>query len=346
MMFNQWNINIAHYDFLEPQWFWLLVLIPFIIIWIFYLEGKRTGDWKASTNFKNFPSSQFNFIQALRYVLILLPGLIFSLLIVTLAKPYSWSQSDQKHEENKFGIDIMLAIDVSLSMYATDFKPNRLEAAKEVAIEFINGRKGDKIGLVQYAGEAYTSCPPTLDYSILIDKLNQADGMKMEPGTAIGTGLGTAVVQLRSQKIKSKVIILLTDGSNNAGEISPEEAAMLAKEKNISVYSIGIGSNGLAPTPIMTPSGVIYEDMPVEIDEETLNQIAVITGGRYFRATDVDALRSIYKEIEEMEKRKITHRVVQADPPPTPMAFLNWACVLLIIYILSMRFLFLPAIYD
>jgi Ca-activated chloride channel family protein len=240
----------------------------------------------------------------------------------------------------------MLSMDVSMSMYATDFKPNRLEAAKEVAIDFINGRNGDKIGLVQYAGEAFTSCPPTLDYPILIEQLTKADGMEMEPGTAIGTGLGTAVVQLRNDQLKSKVIILLTDGSNNSGDISPQDAALLAKEKNICVYTIGIGSNGVAPTPIMTSTGIIYENMPVEIDEQTLTQIATTTGGMYFRATDKNGLKKIYEQIEVMEKRKITHKVVQADPPPTPQAFLNWAFVLILIYLVVSSFLFLPQIND
>jgi Ca-activated chloride channel family protein len=227
-------------------------------------------------------------------------------------------------------------------MYATDFEPNRLEAAKEVATTFINGRNGDKIGLVQYAGEAFTSCPPTLDYPILIEQLGKADGMEMEPGTAIGTGLGTSVVQLRNNALKSKVIILLTDGSNNSGDISPEEAALLAKEKGICVYTIGIGSNGMAPTPVMTPTGMIYQNMPVEIDEQTLTQIATVTGGMYFRAEDKKGLKNIYEEIALMEKRKITHKVVQADPPPTPQAFLNWAFVLFMLYMVIKSVLFLP----
>jgi Ca-activated chloride channel family protein len=345
-MFNRWNLNITQYEYLEPTWFWALLIVPIVAGWLYFMDRRRGGDWKYNGTIQHLNGSRFNFLSLFRTGIVLLPAAVLTLLIIAIAKPYSWQQSDQKHEENKFGIDIMLSMDVSMSMYATDFKPNRLEAAKEVAIDFINSRNGDKIGLVQYAGEAFTSCPPTLDYPILIEQLTKADGMEMEPGTAIGTGLGTAVVQLRNDQLKSKVIILLTDGSNNSGDISPQDAALLAKEKNICVYTIGIGSNGVAPTPIMTSTGIIYENMPVEIDEQTLTQIATTTGGMYFRATDKDGLKKIYEQIEVMEKRKITHKVVQADPPPTPQAFLNWAFVLILIYLVVSSFLFLPQIND
>jgi Ca-activated chloride channel homolog len=341
-MFNRWNLQFNHYEFLEPIWFWGLLVIPMVSILLFRLDRRRTGDWKINSTNPLLPPTKINVLELFRSIFIQLPAAILALLIIAMAKPYSWQESEQKHEENKYGIDIIIALDVSMSMYATDFEPNRLEAAKEVAISFINGRNGDKIGLVQYAGEAFTSCPPTLDYPILIEQLNKADGIEMEPGTAIGTGLGTSVVQLRNNALKSKVIILLTDGSNNSGDISPEEAALLAKEKGICVYTIGIGSNGMASTPVMTPTGMIYQNMPVEIDEQTLTQIATTTGGMYFRAEDKKGLEDIYKEIELMEKRKITHKVVQADHPTTPHAFLNWAFVLFMLYMLIKTVLFLP----
>ena len=341
-MFNRWNLQFNHYEFLEPIWFWGLLVIPMVSILLFRLDRRRTGDWKINSTNPLLPPTKINILALFRSMFIQLPAAILALLIIAMAKPYSWQESEQKHEENKYGIDIIIALDVSMSMYATDFEPNRLEAAKEVATSFINGRNGDKIGLVQYAGEAFTSCPPTLDYPILIEQLNKADGIEMEPGTAIGTGLGTSVVQLRNNALKSKVIILLTDGSNNSGDISPEEAALLAKEKGICVYTIGIGSNGMASTPVMTPTGMIYQNMPVEIDEQTLTQIATTTGGMYFRAEDKKGLEDIYEEIELMEKRKITHNVVQADPPPTPHAFLNWAFVLFMLYMLIKTVLFLP----
>lgn len=341
-MFSNWNINIAHYEYLNPTWFWGLMLVPILLFLMVRIDQKRKGDWKFNGVIQDKGGLQSMLISILRFCVIALPVLSFALLMVAMAKPYSWQQSDQKHEENKYGIDIIIAMDVSLSMLAQDFQPNRLTVAKEVAVDFINGRKGDKIGLVQYAGEAYTSCPPTLDYPILIEQLNKADGMEMEPGTAIGTGLGTAVVQLRDEKLKSKVIILLTDGSNNSGELSPMDAALLAKEKNICVYTIGIGTNGIAPTPVLTPSGIAYENMPVEIDEQTLNQIATSTGGMYFRANNEEALRNIYQQIEAMEKRKITHKIIQSDPPATPQAFLNWALVLLMSFGLITRLFFIP----
>ncbi len=341
-MFNRWNIQVNHYEFLEPNWFWGLLAIPIVSFLLFRLERRRTGDWKINSHHTLHPHSRINVIALFRFVFNQLPVAILTLLIAAMARPYSWQESEQKHEENKYGIDIIIALDVSMSMYATDFEPNRLDAAKEVATEFINGRNGDKIGLVQYAGEAFTSCPLTLDYPILIKQLSKADGMQMDPGTAIGTGLGTSVVQLRNNALKSKVIILLTDGSNNSGDISPEDAALLAKEKGICVYTIGIGSNGMAPTPVITPTGMIYQNMPVEIDEQTLTQIATITGGTYFRASDKKGLKKIYEEIELMEKRKITHKVIQADPPPTPQAFLNWAFVLFIFYMGIKSVLFLP----
>jgi len=213
-------------------------------------------------------------------------------------------------------------------MMAQDFKPNRLEASKNVAKEFVDGRTGDRIGLVVYAGEAYTACPATLDYTILKEQIDKISGDRIEGGTAIGTGLGTAVTRLRSDSIVSKVIILLTDGSNNSGEITPLEAAELAKAKNVRVYTIGVGRNGNAPSPIITPFGIQYQNMPVEIDEVTLMKIAETTDGQYFRATDEKSLKAIYGEIEKLEKRKMEDQYYKSEPPSNPQAFLNWAFVL------------------
>lgn len=345
-MFKTWNLNISDYEFLNPNWFYALLIIPFLIFWIYRKEKKRFGDLKFTGSNDSIQGFFSHIIRTLRWVFISIPLLVTVLLIIALAKPYSWNASENKHEENKFGIDIILALDVSLSMLATDFAPNRLEVAKNVMKDFINSRKGDKIGLVVFSGEAYTACPTTMDYSVLISQLEMADGMRLEPGTAIGTGLGTAVVQLRNDQIKSKVIILLTDGSNNYGDISPNEAALLAKQKNICVYTIGVGTNGIASTPIITPTGVVYEDMAVEIDEQTLTEIAKITGGDYFRAKDEEGLRAIYKKIDAMEKRKISNKVIQSEPPATPFAFLNWALVLSFIYLILQLTLFIPNYND
>lgn len=334
-MFNNWNIWLNEYEFLQPQWLYGMLLLPVVAWLLLRFERKRFGDWTFGGSSKTQSKLRDHPVEILRYVLVGLKVLVLAFVILALALPFRWNDEEARPMDNKFGIDLVIALDVSLSMLATDFDPNRLNVAKEVATNFVNSRRGDRIGLVVYAGEAYTACPPTTDYSVLTKQIELADGYDIEPGTAIGTGLGTAVVHLRSDSLQSKVIILLTDGSNNAGDITPEQAAELAKTKNICVYTIGVGTNGLAPTPIVTPIGVRYENLPVEIDEKVLKDIADRTGGKYFRATDKQALEKIYQEIDKLEKRKIADRFVQADPPPTPAAFLNWAflCLFLVLVI-------------
>jgi len=334
-MFNNWNIWLNEYEFLQPQWLYGMLLLPVVAWLLLRFERKRFGDWTFGGSSKTQSKLRAHPVEILRYVLVGLKVLVLAVVLLALALPFRWNDEEARPMDNKFGIDLVIALDVSLSMLATDFDPNRLDVAKEVATNFVNSRRGDRIGLVVYAGEAYTACPPTTDYSVLTKQIELADGYDIEPGTAIGTGLGTAVVHLRSDSLQSKVIILLTDGSNNAGDITPEQAAELAKTKNICVYTIGVGTNGLAPTPIVTPIGVRYENLPVEIDEKVLKDIADRTGGKYFRATDKQALEKIYQEIDKLEKRKIADRFVQADPPPTPAAFLNWAflCLFLVLII-------------
>ena len=304
------------------------------------LEENKIGELKftgSSISQKNLKS---NWILNFRIALITCNTIIFGLFVLALAKPYHWDSPEVAEQNYKNGIDIILAMDVSVSMLAKDFEPNRLEASKRVAKEFIAGRKGDRIGLVAYAGEAYTECPATLDYSILLKQIEEIGPQNIEGGTAIGTGLGTAVTRLRNDSLPSKVIILLTDGSNNSGEIDPITAAELARAKNIRVYTIGVGSNGEAPTPVITPFGVRYENMPVEIDEITLKKIAEIANGKYFRATDEKSLKAIYREIEKLEKRKILDQNYTLEPPATPMAFLNLALVLLFLSWTTNRYFF------
>lgn len=339
-MQNNWNIRFWEYEFQSPQWLWLLLLVPVIAFFMVRKERKKRGEWKYSGSSENQNNFSTRWIVGLRRILIGVNLTVFCLLVVALSKPFHWSSYDDVDESFKDGIDIILAMDVSVSMLAMDFEPNRLEASKRVAKEFVDGRKGDRIGLVVYAGEAYTACPATLDYSILKKQIDQIGGENIEGGTAIGTGLGTAVTRLRSDSLPSKVIILLTDGSNNAGEIDPLTAAELARAKNIRVYTIGVGSNGEAPTPVITPFGVRFENMPVEIDEITLMKIAEISNGQYFRATDEKSLQSIYKEIEKLEKRKMLDQQYKSEPPATPLAFLNWALVLSIISWATNRYLF------
>lgn len=339
-MLKNWNIRFWEYEFLSPNWLWLLLVVP-IVIWILIRnERKKQGEWKYSGSSNAQRSFSTRWIVSLRRFLIGVNALILILLITAMAKPFHWSSYDDYDENYKNGIDIILAMDVSVSMLAMDFEPNRLEASKRVAKEFIDGRKGDRIGLVVYAGEAYTACPATLDYSILKKQIDRLGEDNIEGGTAIGTGLGTAVTRLRNDSLPSKVIILLTDGSNNSGDIDPLTAAELARAKNIRVYTIGVGSNGEAPTPVITPFGVRYENMPVEIDEMTLMKIAEIANGQYFRATDEASLKSIYKEIEKLEKRKMVDQQFKSEPPATPMAFLNWAFILTILSWSTKRYFF------
>jgi Ca-activated chloride channel family protein len=223
-------------------------------------------------------------------------------LIIVLARP---QKTDKFQDVSTEGIDIVLTQDISGSMLARDFKPDRLEAAKNIATEFISGRPYDRIGLVVFSGESFTQCPLTTDHAVLINLLREIQSGMIEDGTAIGMGLATAVNRIKDSQAKSKVIILLTDGVNNKGEIAPATAAGIAKTFGIRVYTIGVGTQGMAPYPVQTPYGMQYQNMPVEIDEEILQQISQTTGGKYFRATDNDSLEKIYKEIDKLEKSKI-----------------------------------------
>jgi Ca-activated chloride channel family protein len=327
---NSEKLQILGYTFQSPNWLWLLILLPLIVYLLFAGERKRQGDRKFTGTLNEQDPFNNQWIPRLRKFFLIVQFISFTLLILAMAKPYYPGDSDNVEEEYRKGIDIMLAIDVSLSMMAMDFEPNRLEAAKKVAKEFIEGRIGDRIGLVVYAGEAYTASPGTVDHESLLLQIDSIGNEPIDGGTAIGTGLGTAVARLRDEKLPSKVVILLTDGSNNAGEVDPISAAELAKEKNVRVYTIGVGTNGEAPTPVITPFGVRFEMAPVEIDEKTLNSIAKITGGHYFRATDETSLRSIYEEIDHMEKRKQFNRQFAPEAPATPRPFLLSALILLI----------------
>jgi Ca-activated chloride channel family protein len=225
-----------------------------------------------------------------------------TLLIIVLARP---QRTDRYQDVSTEGIDIVLTQDISGSMLARDFKPDRLDAAKNIATEFISGRPYDRIGLVVFSGESFTQCPITTDHAVLINLLHEIQSGMIEDGTAIGMGLATAVNRIKDSKAKSKVIILLTDGVNNRGEIAPATAADIAKTFGIRVYTIGVGTQGTAPYPVQTPYGIQYQDMPVEIDEGILQEIAQKTGGKYFRATDNDKLTQVYKEIDKLEKSKI-----------------------------------------
>jgi len=280
----------------------LLLLLPLVAV--YYWRRRTGGQMKFSTlrHLKQIPAS---LRQILRRYLPLLRLAVLALVILGIARPQSGSKQEEVLTE---GIDIMLAIDVSTSMLAEDFKPkNRLAAARAVASEFIEGRRDDPIGLVIFAGEAFSQCPLTLDYGVLQEILDKTDTAPREwDGTAIGNGLATAVARLKDSKANSKVIILLTDGENNSGEIDPVTAAQVASTFNIRVYTIGAGTKGTAMVPIDDPFfGKRYVPVKVNIDEELLTRIANLTGGQYFRATSTNKLRDIYAEIGELEKTKI-----------------------------------------
>ncbi|MCO5258516.1 MAG: VWA domain-containing protein [Crocinitomicaceae bacterium] len=316
------NIRFWEYEFFAPQWLWLLLLLP-LLFWVLWkAESKKSGDWKFTGTVESQKKFGSPFIHLIRKLLIVNACLLIGFLVIAMAKPYNWNDAMDSNHDYKNGIDIILTIDISGSMLETDFQPNRIEVAKKLAKEFIDGRKGDRIGLVAFAGEAYTACPATTDYDVL---KKQLDGLNcyanIEGGTAIGLGLGTAVTRLRNDSIPSKVVILLTDGSNNMGDITPEEAAELAKTKNVRVYTIGVGSdNGIVN--INTPFGTIQQQVDSDLDEASLKRIAAITGASYFHATDEESLRNIYKEIEKMEKRKIIDHYFQSEPPAMPASFL------------------------
>lgn len=293
-----------NFEFVNPQFFWLFLLLPLLIIWHIFKTHKQTAELRIS-NIKGFKTSG-NWLAKLRPLLFMMRLLALSSMIVAMARPRNVDESTRIKTTS--GIDIVMAIDVSASMLARDLKPNRLEALKEVAGRFINGRPNDRIGLVEYAGESYTKTPLTSDKSIVLSSLKDIKfNTIIEGGTAIGMGLSTAVNRLKDSRAKSKVIILLTDGVNNSGFIDPRTASELAVEFGIKVYTIGLGTNGLAVSPIGTrPNGQFqYGNIQVEIDEALLKEIAQTTGGLYFRATNNTKLKEIYEEINKLEKTEI-----------------------------------------
>ena len=289
------------YEFANPKYFLILVLLVPMILWYIFREKRSHADLQFSS-LKAFRGMKHAGRVWLRHVLFALKVLAIVFLVTALARPQS-SNSWQTYTSE--GIDIMLALDISGSMLARDFSPDRLEAAKDVATKFILERPQDKIGLVVFAGESFTQCPLTTDQAVLVNLMRDVHSGMIEDGTAIGLGLANAVNRLKDSPGKSKVVILLTDGVNNRGMIAPVTAAELAKTYGIRVYTIGVGTYGEAPYPVQTPFGIQLQNVPVEIDDDVLKQIAATTGGQYFRATDNNKLKQIYQEIDQLEKSKI-----------------------------------------
>jgi Ca-activated chloride channel homolog len=292
---------MSRITFADPLYLWLLLLIPAMVAFYIFRQQKTTSSLRMP-GLEQFRNSSVTFRHYLRHALFGFRTVAAGLLIIVLARPQA---SDRFQDTSTEGIDIVLALDISGSMLARDFKPDRLEASKNVATEFISGRPYDRMGLVVFSGESFTQCPITTDHAVLINLLREIQSGMIEDGTAIGMGLATAVNRIKDSQVKSKVIILLTDGVNNRGEIAPVTAAGIAKTYGIRVYTIGVGTQGMAPYPVQTPFGLQYQNMPVEIDEGILQEISAMTGGKYFRATDNNKLVQVYNEIDKLEKSKI-----------------------------------------
>lgn len=293
-MFN--NVTFAY------SWvLYFLILIPFLLAW-YFLKGKKNFvavKYSSLSIFKNIPVT---LKERLKHLPFILRMITLGLLIVALARPQSFISGENVNTE---GIDIAMVLDISGSMLAEDLKPNRLDAAKNVIDNFVKGRTSDRIGLVVFARDAFTQCPLTIDYNVLRNLLADIHSGMIEDGTAIGNAIANGVNRLKESDAKSRIIILLTDGVNNSGEVDPVSAAEIAKTFGIRIYTIGVGTRGEAPYPVKTPFGTRYQMVPVEIDENVLKEISRITDGQYFRATDNRTLKDIYDRIDKLEKTKI-----------------------------------------
>jgi Ca-activated chloride channel family protein len=294
--------NIIPYTFAHPQYFWLLLSVPFLLYWFYYKRNTFYPTFNIPQH-GGVLSQQTSVKVKLLQALPILKILAYVFLVTALARPQS---ALSEKEIATQGIDIVVSLDISGSMLAKDFEPDRLEAAKKVAMNFIKDRPSDRIGLVVFSGESFTQCPITIDHQVLLNLFKDIKSGMIEDGTAIGMGLATAVARLKESKSKSKVIILMTDGVNNMGYIDPYTAIQIAKTYGIRVYTIGIGKNGMAPYPVKDQNGkTFYQSFPVQIDEPLLRKIAQETGGNYFRATGNTSLKGVYQTIDKLEKSKI-----------------------------------------
>ncbi|HKK59336.1 MAG TPA: VWA domain-containing protein [Salinivirga sp.] len=294
-------MSINGYTFANPEYLYLLLLLIPMAAWYIFRRKKQNATLRVSS-LSAFKQPYNRIKEWARHSLPVLRMVTIIAVILIIARPQS---TDNWEKQTTEGIDIIMALDVSSSMLARDLRPDRLDAAKDVAMQFINGRPNDRIGLTIFSGEAFTQCPLTTDHATLLNLFKDVKSGMIEDGTAIGLGLATSINRLRESNADSKVIILLTDGVNNRGEIDPVTAAELANTFGIRVYTIGVGSRGTAPYPVQTPFGTQYKQMEVEIDEATLQEMAQMTDGKYFRATSNSALKEIYDQIDQMEKTRI-----------------------------------------
>ena len=313
-----------------PRLLWLLVIPALLVLHYIYLEkAGRRPHMRVSTAVP-WKKHGRSFMTFFRHVPFALRAFALVMVVIAIARPRS---SEELSKVDTEGIDIVLAMDVSTSMLARDLTPDRISASKDIAIEFISQRPSDRMGIVVFAGESFTQCPLTTDRATLINLMKEVQTDLIEDGTAIGNGLATAVARLKDSDAKSRVVILLTDGVNNSGEVSPQTAAEIAKTYGVRVYTIGVGKEGMAPYPVMTPWGVQVQNLKVEIDEKLLKEVAESTGGRYFRATDNTKLAEIYSEINKMEKAKTT---VDSFPVYKELfgSFAVWALLALLLELL------------
>jgi Ca-activated chloride channel family protein len=322
-------------EFANPKLLWLLLLVPLAILWYVLRHKKQEASVRFS-DMKGFTQLPKTWKAYLRHLLFVLKIAAMALLIVALARPQSSSTNSTSNIE---GIDIVMAMDVSGSMLARDLKPDRLTAAKNVASDFVQGRPGDRMGLVIFSGETFTQVPLTTDHGVMLNMLAEMKNGLIDDGTAIGDGLATAVSRLKDSEAISKVVILLTDGMNNAGSVDPYTAAEIAKLYGVRVYTIGVGTYGTAPYPVQTPFGTQIQQVKVEIDEKLLTQIANMTGGKYFRANNNKKLDEIYQEIDKLERSKIEvteFRRLHEEFYP----LVAWAIVLLLLEFLLRKTIF------
>lgn len=294
-------LNALHIQLANPEILWLLLLLPLLIWYAVKYKAKRKVTLRLST-IEQIRKTPRSLKAQLRPLMLVLECIAFVAIVIALSRP---QQTNTTENINSKGINIVLCMDISGSMLSEDFKPNRIEAAKKIAVQFVKERPADRIGLVVFAGESYTQCPLTIDHNVLIEQLEKIHSGLLVDGTAIGMGLGTAVDRLRHAEGKSKVVILMTDGVNNTGKIDPQTALELAKAYQIKVYTIGVGTEGEALFPVQTPMGIQKQMLPVQIDEPLLKQIAAQTGGQYFRATNNQKLSDVYHTIDQLEKTKI-----------------------------------------
>lgn len=295
-------------SFASPEYLFLLGIIPCLVFWYVRRQHAVTSEIRFPT-LRAFAEIRPTVRERLRHLPYALRMLVLAFLIVGFARPQTSSRGENIYTE---GIDIVMVLDISGSMLAEDLSPNRIEAAKEVALDFIESRVNDRIGLVIFAGESFTQCPMTLDHRVLVNLLRQVKSGLVQDGTAIGLGIAQGVNRLKESQAKSKVMILLTDGVNNRGEIDPLTATQIAQTFGIRIYTIGVGTIGEAPYPVQTPFGIRYQNVPVDVDEKTLREVASMTDGKYFRATDNRTLKAIYDEIDRLEKTRIEVKAYHA----------------------------------